>query len=126
MSSPAGKTAQWYLTALQESATQPQAQATATPAPTAGVDDPQAMVQDNLDSTMTDAVNDPAAAGEGGEEPAPEETEPAPEETEPAPRRDGSGNRPGRREDAGENTDENTDENTEDNTEENPEEPTEE
>ena len=114
-----GENRQWYLTALQESATQPQAQATATPAPTAGVDDPQAMVQDNLDSTMTDAVNDPAAAGEGGEEPAPEETEPAPEEDSGEPAEDGG-------EDAGENTDENTDENTEDNTEENTEELTEE
>lgn len=114
-----GENRQWYLTALQESATQPQAQATATPAPTAGVDDPQAMVQDNLDSTMTDAVNDPAAAGEGGEEPAPEETEPAPEEDGGEPAEDGG-------EDAGENTDESTDENTEDNTEENTEEPAEE
>lgn len=56
-----GENRQWYLTALQESATQPETAATATPAPTAGMDNPQALVQDNLDSTMTDAAGSSAA-----------------------------------------------------------------
>ena len=92
-----GENRQWYLTALQESEMQAQVQANATPAPTAGTDDPQALVQDNLDSTMTDAAAlqqeasgetgeateptpapDPeAAAGEGGEQDADAAAEPA-------------------------------------------------
>lgn len=52
-----GDNRQWYLTALQESEMQVQAQASATPAPTSAVDDPQALVQGQLDSTMTDAAN---------------------------------------------------------------------
>ena len=51
-----GENRQWYLTALQESEMQVTTQASATPAPTASIDDPQALVQDNLDSTMTDAA----------------------------------------------------------------------
>lgn len=52
-----GENRQWYLTALQESEMQVETQASATPAPTSSVDDPQAMVQGQLDSTMTDAAN---------------------------------------------------------------------
>lgn len=51
-----GENRQWYLTALQESEMQVETQASATPAPTSSVDDPQALVQNQLDSTMTDAA----------------------------------------------------------------------
>lgn len=51
-----GENRQWYLSALQESEMQVEAQTASTPAPTASIDDPQALVQDNLDSTMTDAA----------------------------------------------------------------------
>ena len=59
-----GSNRQWYLSALQESATQPAAVASPTPAPTAQASDPQALVQDNLDSTMTDAVDQGAGVPE--------------------------------------------------------------
>lgn len=57
-----GENRQWYLTALQESEMQVTTQASATPAPTASIDDPQALVQDNLDSTMTDAAGTGSAS----------------------------------------------------------------
>lgn len=59
-----GENRQWYLTALQESEMQVETQASATPAPTSSVDDPQAMVQGQLDSTMTDAANSSDTASE--------------------------------------------------------------
>lgn len=59
-----GENRQWYLTALQESEMQVETQASATPAPTSSVDDPQAMVQGQLDSTMTDATNSSDTASE--------------------------------------------------------------
>ena len=59
-----GENRQWYLTALQESEMQVEPQAAATPAPTSSVDDPQAMVQGQLDSTMTDAANSSDTASE--------------------------------------------------------------
>lgn len=59
-----GENRQWYLTALQESEMQVETQASATPAPTSSVDDPQAMVQGQLDSTMTDAANNSDTASE--------------------------------------------------------------
>lgn len=51
-----GENRQWYLSALQESEMQVETQTSATPAPTGSVDDPQALVQDKLDSSMTDAA----------------------------------------------------------------------
>lgn len=57
-----GENRQWYLTALQESEMQVETQTSATPAPTSSVDDPQALVQDQLDSTMTDAAGSGDAA----------------------------------------------------------------
>lgn len=90
-----GANRQWYLTALEESATQPEATATATPAPTTGVEDPQALVQDNLDSTMTDAAGgqttdagttepaDPEPAEEPVEEPSDGDSQPAADTAEP-------------------------------------------
>lgn len=76
-----GENRQWYLTALQESEMQVETQTSATPAPTSSIDDPQALVQDNLDSTMTDA----AGTGDGtASEPAEDttgETEPTDETT---------------------------------------------
>ncbi len=59
-----GENRQWYLTALQESEMQVETQDSATPAPTSSVDDPQAMVQGQLDSTMTDAANSSDTASE--------------------------------------------------------------
>lgn len=51
-----GANRKWYLCALQESETQP-ALASTTPSPTAGTQDPQTLVENNLDSSMTDAVS---------------------------------------------------------------------
>lgn len=51
-----GTNRKWYLCALQESETQP-ASASTTPSPTAGTQDPQTLVENNLDSSMTDAVS---------------------------------------------------------------------
>lgn len=51
-----GANRKWYLCALQESETQP-APASTTPSPTAGTQDPQTLVENNLDSSMTDAVS---------------------------------------------------------------------
>lgn len=57
-----GENRQWYLSALQESEMQVETQTSATPAPTSSVDDPQALVQDQLDSSMTDAAGTGDAA----------------------------------------------------------------
>ena len=51
-----GANRKWYLCALQESETQPTSAST-TPSPTAGTQDPQTLVENNLDSSMTDAVS---------------------------------------------------------------------
>ena len=51
-----GANRKWYLCALHESETQP-ASASTTPSPTAGTQDPQTLVENNLDSSMTDAVS---------------------------------------------------------------------
>ena len=51
-----GANRKWYLCTLQESETQP-ASASTTPSPTAGTQDPQTLVENNLDSSMTDAVS---------------------------------------------------------------------
>lgn len=90
-----GSNRQWYLFALQESEMKPAA--TATPAPTdnAGTLDTQTMVENNLDSTMTDVVGSAAAEGDWGSENLPEESaegDPAPEENtegDPAPEEGG-------------------------------------
>lgn len=79
-----GENRQWYLSALQESEMQPEA--TATPTPTAAADqsDPQALVQNNLDSTMTDAVgsapSDATAVSEAPQEDTSSEAESLTEE----------------------------------------------
>ena len=60
-----GANRQWFLKALQESEMKPAA--TPTPAPTAaaGAEDTQSIVQQNLESTMTDAAGtDPDASSE--------------------------------------------------------------
>lgn len=71
-----GENRQWYLSALQESEMQVEAQTASTPAPTASIDDPQALVQDNLDSTMTDAAgNTESTVPEENTDGGPETTE---------------------------------------------------
>lgn len=78
-----GENRQWYLTALQESAMKPDA--TATPNPTADTSamDTQTMVENNLDSTMTDAAGaNSVLPEEPVQEPSAEEG-PATEEGEP-------------------------------------------
>lgn len=77
-----GENRKWYLTAMQESEMKPAATATPVPTEAAGAMDTQSMVEENLDSTMTDIAGiDPDA---NPEEPAPEEQggeeEPAGEE----------------------------------------------
>lgn len=92
-----GSNRQWYLSALQESEMKPAA--TATPAPTdnAGALDTQTMVENNLDSTMTDVAGSAAAEGGWESENLPEEGaegDPAPEESaegDPAPEEGGEG-----------------------------------
>lgn len=61
-----GEGRKWYLSALQESDMQPEV-AAATEAPVTDANDPQEMVQNSLDSSMTDAGNAPedAAAQDG-------------------------------------------------------------
>lgn len=51
-----GANRKWYLCGLQDSEMQTAA-AAATPAPTADSQDPQTLVENNLDSSMTDAVS---------------------------------------------------------------------
>lgn len=79
-----GENRQWYLTALQESDMQPETTATPSPTAAAGENDPQALVENNLDSTMTDAVGsappDAAAVSEPAEEEASSEAESVAEE----------------------------------------------
>lgn len=85
-----GENRQWYLTALQESEMQVETQASATPAPTAAINDPQALVQDNLDSSMTDAAGSGDASSTeltSGEESTGDDT--AAEDTTPT--EDGTG-----------------------------------
>ena len=66
-----GENRKWYLTAMQESEMKPAATATPVPTEAAGAMDTQSMVEENLDSTMTDIAGiDPNASPE---EPAPEE-----------------------------------------------------
>lgn len=74
-----GENRQWYLSALQESEMQPAA--TPTPAPTVLTEstDPQTMVENNLDSSMTDAAS--GSADSTPVEPTPEgQDQPAPDE----------------------------------------------
>lgn len=91
-----GENRQWYLTALQTSERQP----AATPAPTEApvVDDTQAMVENQLESQMTeegpvvDAASEPEAESpaEGGEEaPTEGEEEAASESEEETPAEEG-------------------------------------
>lgn len=69
----------WYLSALQESEMQPEV-AAATEAPVMDAGDPQDMVQNSLDSSMTDAGNAPESdiAQDAGD---PEEQTTAPDDT---------------------------------------------
>lgn len=80
-----GDNRQWYLTALQESEMQPAATATPSPTAAAGQSDPQALVENNLDSTMTDAVGsappDATAVSEPAEEESSSESESVAEES---------------------------------------------
>lgn len=84
---------------------QVQAQTSAAPAPTSSIDDPQALVQDNLDSTMTDAAGSGTDVAAEPSEDTTGETEPADETTsEETPAEDGAGE--GDTGDSGETTDE--------------------
>ena len=69
-----GDNRKWYLTALQESEMKPAATPTPVPTESAGAMDTQSMVEENLDSTMTDIVGSDANVPEG-EEPAAEDGE---------------------------------------------------
>ena len=87
-----GANRQWFLKALQESEMKPAATATPVPTEAAGAMDTQSMVEENLDSTMTDIVG--SAPDADTEEPAPEEQggeeQPAGEE----PAEEGGGEEP--------------------------------
>lgn len=89
-----GSNRQWYLSALQESEMKPAATASPAPNENTGVLDTQTMVEENLDSTMTDAAGANAlpqedtageAAGPSAEEAAPDEGGEPPAEAEPEP-----------------------------------------
>ncbi|MEE0799698.1 MAG: Ice-structuring protein [Gemmiger sp.] len=58
-----GANRKWYLSALTESEMKPETVST-TPAPTTADSDPQSLVQNNLDSTMTDSMPAASAAEE--------------------------------------------------------------
>lgn len=58
-----GANRKWYLSALTESEMKPET-VSATPAPTTADSDPQSLVQNNLDSTMTDSMPAASAAEE--------------------------------------------------------------
>ena len=68
-----GENRKWYLTAMQESEMKPAATATPVPTEAAGAMDTQSMVEENLDSTMTDIAGIDPNASPDPEEPAPEE-----------------------------------------------------
>lgn len=87
-----GENRQWYLSALQESEMQPEAAATATPAPSTGVEDSQAIVENSLSTAAPTAIPEETVSEENGETTAP------PEETAP-PEQDAESTAP---EDAGE------------------------
>lgn len=72
-----GAKRQWYLSALQESDTKPAA--TPTPSPTAPVQDTQVLLENQLNSSMTDA------AGQQENEPLPDEGAPAPQDAADQP-----------------------------------------
>lgn len=80
-----GSNRQWYLTALQESEMKPAATPTPVPTENTGTLDTQTMVENNLDSTMTDAAGSSAVSEE-----APQEEEiPLPEGEDEAPPEEG-------------------------------------
>ena len=87
-----GENRQWYLSALQESEMQPEAAATATPAPSTGVEDSQAIVENSLSTAAPTAIPEETVSEESSETTAP------PEETAP-PEQDAESTAP---EDAGE------------------------
>ena len=87
-----GENRQWYLSALQESEMQPEAAATATPAPSTGMEDSQAIVENSLSTAAPTAIPEETVSEESSETTAP------PEETAP-PEQDAESTAP---EDAGE------------------------
>lgn len=99
-----GSNRQWYLSALQESEMKPAATATPAPNEGTGVLDTQTMVEENLESTMTDAAGSNSLPPEESGESAPTEQpaeDAAPEEQEPSPE-EGGEEPPAEGEDAGE------------------------
>lgn len=87
-----GENRQWYLSALQESEMQPETAATATPAPSTGVEDSQAIVENSLSTAAPTEIPGETVSEESSETTAP------PEETAP-PEQDAESTAP---EDAGE------------------------
>lgn len=80
-----GSNRQWYLSALQESEMQPVASATAAPTPAQETLDTQTLLENNLDSTMTDAVggaqeDDPPTDAPEGDDAAPDGQDAQPDE----------------------------------------------
>lgn len=61
-----GANRQWYLSGLQESEMQPEATATATPAPSAGVEDAQTIVENSLGTPAPTAQPEEPAYEEDG------------------------------------------------------------
>ena len=80
-----GNNRKWYLSGLQESETQPATTATPNPAQAADSTDPQTLVENNLDSTMTDAANSAASSEELAASSQGEEAQPAESGAEPTP-----------------------------------------